>query len=177
MAEGYIFSPCCWQKYDHFPCCLGIDNDHVPSLSVKEKFWKERYFWYKGSFIQTLLGAMLEMALIILAHYCNFNLYITWIFCLWSLEIAYESSGLLMDYASCLNLTTQVPSELGFDLLEWRIGDTEEGWITLGWNLLKWPGMVLGGRHLPWSNSRCFTVRAGTSRTEQSLDTPVPPSQ
>ena len=74
---------------------------------------------------------MLEMALIILAHYCNFNLYITWIFCLWSLEIAYESSGLLMDYASCLNLTTQVPSELGFDLLEWRIGDTEEGWITL----------------------------------------------
>ena len=115
---------------------------------------------------QWWLWSFLNISVILIFIFLGF-------FYFWSLEIAYKYSGLLMDYASCLNLTTQVHSELGFDLLELRI----ESWVTQGWNLLEWAGMVLRGRHLPSGNSRCFTVRAGASWPEQMLNAPVPPFQ
>lgn len=166
-----------WQKYDHFPCCLVIDTNHVPSLSVKEKFWKERYFWYKGSFTQTLPGAVLVMALIILEHFYNFNLYISWIFLL--LVLGNSLQIFSVADALCLLLELNHTSTLwAWFWSTWmKDRDTEEGWVTQGWNLLEWAGMVLGGRHLPSGNSRCFTVRAGASRPEQILNTPVPPFQ
>ena len=169
MAKDRFFS-CFWQKYDHFPWSLELTMIMSLPFQSKRNSGKRDTFGTREASPRHFLGqwwlwSFLNISVILIFISLGF-------FYFWSLETAYKYSGLLMDYASCLNLTTQVHSELGFDLLEWRIGTQKRAGspkVETSWNEQEWSSGVgtcpratvaasQWGRGHP-GQSRCWTLQ------------------